>query len=86
MFLEELAVKSGLASAMPVTADVLQQVNTLPNRLRWILECTMDSVGDFEHRRKVAAICGCHPCVVSRSLATGACAIGEERCIGCDRR
>ena len=79
-FLQKLAVESGLAPATSVTTDVLMQVNTLPNRLRWILDCTMDAVGDFEHRRKVQAFCGASYNVCSLSVVTGTCATGEQRC------
>ena len=79
-FLQKLAVESGLAPATSVTTDVLMQLNTLPNRLRWILDCTMDAVGDFEHRRKVQAFCGASYNVCSLSVVTGTCATGEQRC------
>ncbi len=51
-YLTELAVAQGaVKSAEEVTDDVIALVNTMPNRLRWILDCTMGSVGDFEYRR-----------------------------------
>lgn len=56
-YLKELAVAQGAAkTAEEVTDDVITLLNTMPNRLRWILDCTMGSVGDFEYRRKEMAM------------------------------
>ncbi len=39
-----------------MTEDSVQSLNTMANRLRWILDCTMGSVGDFEYRRSELAL------------------------------
>ncbi len=52
-----MAVAQGAAaSAQEVADDIVERMNTMPNRLRWILDCTMGSVGDFEYRRNEMAM------------------------------
>jgi hypothetical protein len=59
LFIQELAVKQGLASSIDKVHDsTITQLNTMPNRLRWILGCTMGSYGDFEFRRQELALLG----------------------------
>jgi hypothetical protein len=56
-YLKELAVQQGMAeSADGASEDAVQVLNTMANRLRWILDCTMGSVGDFEYRRSELAL------------------------------
>jgi hypothetical protein len=56
-YLKELAVKHGLAqSSDDVSESQIMELNTMANRLRWILDCTMGSVGDFEFRRQELAL------------------------------
>jgi hypothetical protein len=56
-YIKELAVKQGVApNADEVNEDQIIQLNTMANRLRWILDCTMGSVGDFEFRRQELAL------------------------------
>ena len=56
-YIKELAVKQGVApTADEVPEDKIMELNTMANRLRWILDCTMGSVGDFEFRRQELAL------------------------------
>jgi hypothetical protein len=56
-YLKELAVKQGLAQHHDgVTESQIMEMNTMESRLRWILDCTMGSLGDFEFRRQELAI------------------------------
>ena len=56
-YIKELAVKQGLApSADEVSESQVADLNTMANRLRWILDCTMGSVGDFEFRKQELAL------------------------------
>jgi hypothetical protein len=61
-YLKELAVLQGaVKAAEEVSEDVVARMNTMPNRLRWILDCTMGSVGDFEYRRQEMALLSGRP-------------------------
>ncbi len=56
-YIKELAVKQGMApSPDDVPHSVISEMNTMANRLRWILDCTMGSIGDFEFRRQELAL------------------------------
>lgn len=56
-YIKELAVKQGAAqNAEDVPETLIMEMNTMANRLRWILDCTMGSAGDFEFRRQELAL------------------------------
>jgi hypothetical protein len=56
-YIKDMAVKQGLAqSTDEVPESLIIEMNTMANRLRWILDCTMGSVGDFEFRRVELAL------------------------------
>jgi hypothetical protein len=56
-YIIDMAVKQGLApSPDEVSESLIMDMNTKANRLRWILDCTMGSVGDFEFRRQELAL------------------------------
>ncbi len=50
-------MQQGMAASVDeASEDMVQALNTMANRLRWILDCTMGSVGDFEFRRNELAL------------------------------
>jgi len=60
-FLTKLAAQAGKVpeEAAELPPALWKELNTRPNRLRWILDCTMGAQGDFERRREeMAAISG----------------------------
>lgn len=68
-FLAKLALEAkhkGVAEGKPLPQSVWAELNGRANRLRWILDCTMGSQGDFERRRtELAIIGGCEPSAIT---------------------
>jgi len=68
-FLAKLALEAkhkSVSEGAALPAEVWSELNSRANRLRWILDCTMGSQGDFERRRsELAALARNEPSAIS---------------------